>query len=151
MAHDTLAEQMVVEHGMFKHIIDGLQLAIHWQPDGDDIARKLSTIRFISQSLQRHLDRLLALEEYDGYMETVVKVSPQLGKRVDALRREHDQFRKTSHRVLHRLENVSPTDQAAFRDVCAELLTFLADLDKHTQKEVHLLQEAFERDSGGEG
>jgi len=151
MTNNNIADQMVVEHEMLKHIVDGLRLAIGLKPEGDNFSRKLHTVHFIALSLQRHLDHMLALEEGDGYMDAVVKLSPQLGRRVDALRQEHDQFRQASRQVLHRLEAVAPTDQAGFRNACDEVLALLKKLEAHTSKEVKLVQEAFGRDGGGEG
>jgi len=151
MTNNNIADQMVVEHEIMKHTLDGLRLAIGLQPEGDNFFRKLHTVRFIAQSLQRHLDHMLTLEECDGYMDAVVKLGPQLGKKVDGLRQEHDQFRKTSRQVLLRLETVAPTDRTTFRNVCDELLALLKKLEDHTRKEVKLIQEAFHRDGGGEG
>ena len=59
MPHKNITEQMLVEHEMLKHIMDGLRAAIGWKLEGDDLSRKLSTISFIAQALQRHLDHLL--------------------------------------------------------------------------------------------
>jgi hemerythrin-like domain-containing protein len=151
MANDSITEQMVVEHEVLKSIMEGLRQAIGLTPEGDTFARKLHTIHFIALSLQRHLDHLLTLEECDGYMDAVVNLCPQLGRQVDALRQEHDQFRKASRQVLHGLETVAPTDQTTFRNVCDEALALLEKLDDHTRKEADLVQEAFDRDSGGEG
>ena len=151
MANNSITEQMVVEHEMLKSIVGGLRQAIGLKPERDTFARKLHTVHFIAQSLQRHLDHLLTLEECDGYMDAVVSLCPQLGRQVDALRQEHDQFRKASLQILHGLETVAPTDQTTFRNVCDEALALLQKLDDHTRKEVDLVQEAFDRDSGGEG
>jgi hypothetical protein len=63
MTNQDIAQQISIEHGMLKHITDALRLALGWQMEGDDLSRKLSTVRFISQSLQRHLEHLMALEE----------------------------------------------------------------------------------------
>ena len=151
IANNSITEQMVVEHEMLRSIMDGLRKAIGLKPDGDTFARKLHTVHFIALSLQRHLDHLLTLEECDGYMDAVVNLCPQLGRRVDALRQEHNQFRKASLQVLHGLETVAPTDQTTFRNVCDEALAFLKKLDDHTRKEVDIVHEAIARDSGGEG
>lgn len=151
MANNSITEQMVVEHKMLKSIVDGLRQAIGMKPERDTFARKLHTIHFLALSLQRHLDHLLTLEECDGYMDAVVTLSPQSGRQVDALRQEHDQFRKASLQVLHGLETVAPTDQTTFRNVCDEALALLEKLDDHTRKEADLVQEAFDRDDGGEG
>jgi hemerythrin-like domain-containing protein len=108
-------------------------------------------VRFIAQSLQRHLHHLLALEEYDGYMDVVLTQSPHLGKQVDALRKEHDQFRTMASRLVHRLEQVSPADPTTFAKLCDECLVLLQKLEEHSKTETDLLQEALEREGGGEG
>jgi hemerythrin-like domain-containing protein len=151
MANNSITEQMVVEHEMLKSIVDGLRQAMGLKPEGDTFARKLHTIYFIAQSLQRHLDHLLTLEECDGYMDAVVQLCPQMSRQVDALRQEHDQFRKASRQVVHGLETVAPTDQKTFRNVCDEALALLEKLDDHTRKEADLVHESFGRDDGGEG
>ena len=151
MAYENIAEQTLIEHGMLKHITDGLRTAIRWAPEGGDIGRQLSTVRFIAQSLQRHLDHLLALEEYDGYMDAVITAVPQLSKRVEALRQEHDQFRSLTRRAVHDLEHASPAAPASFTKLCKDLLDLLQKLEEHDHKETALLHEALARDGGGEG
>jgi hemerythrin-like domain-containing protein len=146
-----MAEQVMVEHEMLQHIVDGLRRAIGMKAEGDDLSRKLHTVRFIAQSLQRHLDHMLQLEECDGYMEVVVERSPHLGRRVDVLRQEHEQFRKSARQVLKDLETVAPTDAVRFGGVCGDVLALLRRLESHTRKEVELLTESFDRDGGGEG
>jgi hemerythrin-like domain-containing protein len=151
MANQDVAQQISVEHGMLKHITDALQLALGWQLQGDDLSRKVSTVRFISQSLQRHLEHLMALEEYDGYMDMVAASTPHLARRVDGLREEHDQLRQTINRIVPRLERVSHSDHPEFDKLSAELLALVGKLDDHDKKETALLQEAVGRDGGGEG
>ena len=151
MAHEDIARQTVVEHGMLQHLLGALRMVIGWESEGADFTRKLSTLRFVVQSLQRHLERLMALEEYDGYMGIAVRLSPQLGKEVDALRQEHDEFRGAVHRIVHCLERVSATDRRTLGTVCDDLLALVQRLGEHSRKETDLLQEAFEQDEGGEG
>jgi hemerythrin-like domain-containing protein len=151
MADKTISDQMLVEHEMLKHLMDGLRKAIDWKLEGDDFSRKRATICFMAQALNRHLDHLLALEEHDGYMDAVVKLSPQMSKQVDSLKEDHAQFRKTTQRAVQRLDHASSTELTTFHDVCQELLALLENLHEHTAKEMALLQEAFQRDSGGEG
>lgn len=146
-----LAQQTQVEHGLLLLLIEGLRNTLAWKVSGADFARKQSTLRFITQSFQRHLERVLSLEEYDGYMDLVLKASPQLGNTVDALRKEHDQFRAEARRVLHRFEHVSAKDPDGFARTCDELSQLLARVEAHNKKEADLIQEAFARDEGGEG
>jgi hypothetical protein len=84
-------------------------------------------------------------------MDVVALQTPHLARRVDALRREHDQFRQTVSHLVPRLERVAPPDRAEFDKLCGELLGFVARLDEHGRKEAALLHEAFARDGGGEG
>src|SRR5262249_62335028 len=93
-----VAQQMQVEHGLLQHLIQGLRATAAWPVPGPDASRKLSTLRFVAGSFQRHLERLLALEEYDGYMGLVRATSPRLGRTADALRVEHEHFRSEAWR-----------------------------------------------------
>ncbi|HEV3259793.1 MAG TPA: hypothetical protein VG013_23195 [Gemmataceae bacterium] len=146
--HDV-AQQMQVEHGLLQYLIQGLRATVAWQVPGPDASRKLSTLRFIAESFQRHLERLLATEEYDGYMGLVRASSPRLGRATDALRAEHEGLRTEARRVAQRLERLPNTDLAALGQVCADLLALLGQVEGHSKKEMDLVQEAFEQDEGG--
>ena len=97
------------------------------------------------------LEHVLALQEYDGYMDLVLQISPQQGNLIDALRQEHDQFRKEASHIVHQFEHALPTDGDSFARSCAELAGLLNRLDVHNKKEMALLQEAFVQDEGGQG
>ena len=151
MSNQDIAQQISIENGMLKHITEALRLAVGWQIHEADLSRKLSTVRFISQSLQRHLEHLMALEEYDGYMDMVVEQTPHLARRVDVLRSEHDQLRRVVNRIVPRLERASHSDRDDVDKLCEEVIRLLDKLDEHNKKETALLQEALARDGGGEG
>jgi hypothetical protein len=151
MDRQDVARQTQVEHEMLKLIMEGLRVTAGWQVHGPDASRKLSTLRFIAQSFQRHLERLLDLEEHDGYMDLLATCEPRLGRAADALRAEHDHFRTEARQVAHRLGQLTATDPAALGGVCDDLLALLRRVEEHSGKEIHLLQEAFGRDGGGEG
>ena len=151
MAHTDLAQQTVVEQNMLMLLIEGLRNTLAWKVQGTDFVRKLSTLRFTTQSFQRHLEHVLALQEYDGYMDLVLRNGPQMGKVVDTLRQEHDQFRKEASHIVHQFEHVLPTDGDSFDRICAELVGLLKRLDVHNKKEVALMQQAFAQDEGGQG
>lgn len=120
-----MAQQTLVENEFLKLLMESLRTTLAWKVQGNDFSRKLSTLRFVAQSFQRHLERVFSLEEYDGYMNLVSKKSPRLSRTVDALRMEHDQFRIGIRRIVHGLEHVSPTNQASFDSLCADLLVLL--------------------------
>jgi hypothetical protein len=151
MGHHDLAQQTLVENGMLMLIREGLRNTLAWTVQDTGIPRKLSTLRFITQSLQRHLERVLALEEYDGYMDLVLHESPRLSNTVDALKLDHEQLRKDAIHIVLQFEQVSPADTELFGRVCDELAGLLNRLDAHNKKEATLMQEAFARDGGGEG
>src|SRR5262245_65104040 len=111
MDRQDIAEQTRVEQELLRHVMEGLRLSTTWQVPGTDASRKLSTLRFVAGSFQRHLERLLALEEYDGYMGLVRATSPRLGRAADALRVEHEHFRSEARRVAQGLERLPGSDQ----------------------------------------
>ena len=151
MQLDEIAKQAAIEHEMLKHIAAALRATMQWEPTGDDISRKLGSLRFISQSFQRHLDHVMALEEYDGYMNVVTESYPEYTERTEKLRCDHDRFREALGRVNYRLEHITPADVAAFRENCAKLAKLLEEINDHNQRETELIQEAFFEDVGGEG
>ena len=151
MSNQDIAQQISIENGMLKHITEALRLAVGWQIHEADLSRKLSTVRFISQSLQRHLEHLMALEEYDGYMDLVLATSPHLSRTVEGLRQEHEQLRAAICQIVLRLEGLAAGDPAAFARVCDDFRGLLQKVEEHNRREGILWQEAFKRDGGGEG
>jgi len=149
MDRHEVTQQMKVEHGLLQYLIEGLRAAVAWQVPGPDASRKVSSMRFIAESFQRHLERLLALEEYDGYMEVVRASCPRLDRVIDNLRSEHERFRTEARRIVHRLERLPGTNPAGLGQVCTDLLALLGQIEGHSQKEMALVQEAFEQDEGG--
>jgi hemerythrin-like domain-containing protein len=143
-------EQAVIEHEALRHIIGALRTVLDWKPSGNDVSRKLSSLRFIIQSFQRHLERLMALKEQDGYMTGVLAEKPNLAEQVDALLADHDHFQESMHRLILQLEHISATDKAKFDAVCLDLEELLVKLDDHHRREADLMQEAFLRDVGGD-
>src|SRR6185295_16540607 len=93
-------EQAVIEHEALRHIIGAFRTVLDWKPSGNDVSRKLSSLRFIIQSFQRHLVRLMALKEQDGYMTGALAERPNLAEKVDALLADHDHFEETMHRLI---------------------------------------------------
>ena len=57
-------------------------------------------MRFFTELYQRHLERLFALEEIDGYMESVSRLNPELANQVEHLEQEHEQFRAAIREVM---------------------------------------------------
>jgi hypothetical protein len=151
MDRQDIAEQIRFEQELLRHVMEGLRLSTTWQVRGPDASRKLSSLRFVTGSFQRHLERLLALEEDDGFLDKEVACAPHLGRATAALRAEHDGFRRESRRVVQELERLPVTDLSGLEKVGVELVALLDRIEGHNRKEIALLQEAFRRDEGGEG
>src|SRR5438105_9463952 len=91
----NVVRQTLVEKRLLKFLIEGLKNTLAWKVLGEDLSRKLSTLRFITRSFRSHMERLMDVEERDGYMDIVLESHPQLSKAVEDLRQEHEEFRKT--------------------------------------------------------
>jgi hypothetical protein len=151
MSQHEFAQQALVESGLMKSLCEGLRQALAWDAPQEELSRKLSTVRFIFQSFQRHLERLMSLEEVDGYMDTVLATNPHLSKAVASLKEDHGRFRLATGRIAQRLERIKPIDYDAFADVCEDIAEVLQMLDDHSEQEARLFLEAFEQEEGGEG
>lgn len=151
MRNDEIAQQAAIEHEMLKHIAAALRATMQWKLRGEDVSRKLGSLRFISQSFHRHLEHVMALEEYDGYMNVVTESYPEFTERTKKLRSEHDRFRETLGRLNYRLEHMSAADLSSFEESCLQLSKLLEEINDHNQRETALIQEAFLEDVGGEG
>jgi len=71
MVQESTIQQTKVEREAMEHVTQALERTIVWTVTGDEFSRKLSTVRFVTEPFQRHLERLFALEELDGYMDVV--------------------------------------------------------------------------------
>jgi hypothetical protein len=149
--HTAISEQVLIEHTILAHIESALRATIDWKYQGTDLTRKIGSLRFVGQSLQRHLKHLMDQEERDGYMSVILESHPELSDEVEALRQEHGQFRKGMNRILTRLRLLKPTDHLTLAKITEDLLALLSKLDEHSHKETGLIQHALLKDEGGEG
>jgi hemerythrin-like domain-containing protein len=145
----SIFQQALAEHESLKHLRDALRVIMSWNlEDGEEFSRKLSGVRFLSAAFQRHLEKVMELEEYDGYMSAVNESHPHLRREINALRAEHDRLRKALERFMGRLERVSPVDHTSFEEVCNELRVLMQKLDTHSERETALLQSAYSQEEG---
>jgi hypothetical protein len=150
MNPELLIQQTKVESQALEHITRALEVMVGWGVDGGGYARKLSSVRFFTVLYQQHLERLFALEEIDGYMDSVSRFNPELAAQVDDLKQDHEQLRAAVRRIVVRLDLASPTNVPEFDATCFELRTTINQVLEHLRREQDLLVEAFNRDSGGE-
>jgi hypothetical protein len=151
MDHKIRAQQCLLEHQIIGHVKSALRLTLGWDVDAIGASRKLSSIQFTMQSLFRHLERLMKIEEEDGYLSPVAERKPGLAHKVANLSRDHDVFREEMKRIVPVATKMLASDLAAMTDVSQQLDALLRRLDVHDHAEVELLRAAFWDDEGGEG
>lgn len=151
MNQRDIAQQTLLEQNLLTNITQAIRTTIAWEPRGNDLGGKLRSLRFITASLERHLDHLMDLEEYDGYMSAALESSPNLAEKIGALRSEHERFRDGVHRLVAKLDRIDNEDRTGLDKVCIDVGDLLSRIDEHSRREADLLQEAFLRDEGGEG
>jgi hypothetical protein len=153
MTHSLGADrlyQFTVESQVLSHIKSALRKTLASDEDRMGLDRKVSTVRFVTESLVRHLTRLLQLEDAVE-IDPAAEGKPHLAERACALQREHEQFKQFLVQLSEGVNRLSAEDQADFESFCAGLLAFLDRLDKHESAESKVLQQLQNADEGGEG
>ena len=150
MNQELLIQQTKVESQALEHVTQALEIMLGWTVERDGFSRKLSSVRFFTELYQRHLERLFALEEVDGYMEGISRLNPELSTQVERLKQEHEQFRAAVRKSVVRIDLASPTQLVQFDATCKQLRTTINKVLEHLRRERELLVESFDRDTGGE-
>jgi len=140
-----------MEHQILDHVKQALRVTLSWKVPSAGLSRKVSSVRFTFQSFQRHIERLMDLEEQDGYMRAVAETKPNMFSRVERLERDHENFRNALHVLQPEVESVSEYQIVEFEEVCGDILALLEKIDQHDLEEIELLQETMLMDEGGEG
>ncbi|HEY3392951.1 MAG TPA: hemerythrin domain-containing protein [Lacipirellulaceae bacterium] len=149
--HDSAISMACMEHQILHHVKQALRVTLDWQAPAVSMPRKLSSLQFTIKSFQRHLERVMSLEEEGGYMASVLESRPYFQDRIDQLASDHAQFRKRLQKLMPELNDISEWEEPRFNDVCGELRSLLDDVDEHDAREIELLQESLLYDDGGEG
>ena len=140
-----------MEHQILDHVKQALRVTLSWKVPDTGLSRKVSSVRFTFQSFQRHLERLLDLEEQDGYMVLVAEMKPNMFTQVERLEKDHAEFRTALHELMPEVEAVNEYQSEEFEEVCDEIRALLEKIDRHDEEEIDLLQESMLMDEGGEG
>jgi hypothetical protein len=150
------ANQCWVEHQTLTHVKEALRVTLRWDVPSIGLLRKFSSVTFTLGSFQRHLERLMDLEEEGEYMACVEEAKPNMCHKVKVLQHEHNQFRTAlrdllpSLEVLAKREILVDDDEEHFIRACKEIDNLLRRVDRHDAKESDLLYEALQIDEGGE-
>ncbi len=148
---DSSASVSWIEHQTLDHIKGALRVTLDWEAPSVSQSRKKSSVRFTLQSFCRHLERVMAIEEEDGYLDVVAEEKPYLEHRLKDLANDHHRFRARIRELAPRLDQVTDWQEEEFCEICQDIRDLLADVDRHDQQEVTLLQETLTMDEGGEG
>ena len=147
----THANAAWMEHQILDHVKNALRVTLDWKVPSVGVPRKLSSVQFTLKSFQRHLERLMDIEEQDGYMVVVAETKPNMSLRVERLEREHDSFREMIRKLLPEIESLSEYQTEKFEYNCDDIRLLLSQIDRHDAEEIDLLQETLLYDEGGEG
>lgn len=147
----SIAEQAVIEHRALQHIKDALRITLEWNSTQENASRKLSSVHFMAQSLERHLARMMDLEEDGGYMATVLEQRPEWKSRIEPLHADHDRFRASLTEIMHSLKQATARQAQGLEATCHQIRGLLADVDAHDRTECELLQQVILQEDGGEG
>jgi len=148
---NTAISALCMEHQILEHVKQAMRVTLNWHAPDVSMPRKLSSLQFTIKSFQRHLERVMNLEEEGGYMAEVVDAKPYLEDRISYLADDHRRFRDRLRRLLPELNAISEWEQPRFVEVCDDLSELLDAVDQHDKREIELLQESAVVDDGGEG
>jgi hypothetical protein len=151
LQNNSTASTACMEHQVLEHIKQALRVTINWQAPTVSMPRKLSSLQFTIKSFQRHLERVISIEEEGGYMAEVADAKPYFQERIDHLASDHSRFRVRLRNLICELNEISEWDEPRFEQACDRLRDLLDDVDRHDLGEVELLQESLLMDDGGEG
>ena len=146
-----IARQADVELAILLAIEESLRIALQWMTRGRGNSHKLSTLRFLTWSFERHLTRIQVLADHGGYMHLITDANPHLAGEVEKLRNGREVLHSNLEGIIVRLDQASPDDAVGFGKICAELERFLDELRTHGRKERELLQHSFAQEEGGSG
>jgi predicted nuclease with TOPRIM domain len=140
-----------MEHAVLDHIKQALRVTLDWQAPEVSLPRKASSLQFTIQSLQRHLDRLMRIEEEGGYLNIVQEAKPHLRDRLELLAADHDSFRQRLKGLSTELSGLNEWQEEHFDRLATDLRQLLDDVDEHDRHEVDLLQRSLLDEEGGGG
>lgn len=140
-----------MEHQVFEHVKQALLVTLNWDAPSVSMPRKLSSLQFTIKSFQRHLERVLSIEEDGGYMADAMDIKPYFQDRVEQLAKDHARIRDWLKKLMPQLADTKEWEEPRFEQVCENLRELIADLDRHNEREIELLQESTCTDDGGEG
>jgi hypothetical protein len=147
--------QYTLETQVLDHIKSALRQILEADEERLGIERKISSAKFVTESLKRHLSRMLDLEEADPLIDPVQIAEEEdaagLTERYRRLRGEHTQLRSSLEQVAMMSAQMAADNEAMLEDFANEMNDFLTRLDRHEMAERALLIEVYDSDDGDGG
>lgn len=150
--HDAKARlrQGLAEHDLIEHVKSALRLALAWDADDVGLNRKITSVRFCTESLARHMYLVFEIEEQEGELDEIADNRPNLFEAANLLRHEHESLRASLAAAVALVGQQSADNPLAFAQCCEELETLLSHLDRHEAGERKLLFDMYWEEEGGE-
>ena len=145
------AQASCLEHQILDHVKQALRVTLQWKAPAFGLSRKISSVQFTTKSFMRHLERMMELEEVEGYMDAVRQQKPNMEQRVERLERQHEEFRELIEELKPEVAVLNVLPAARAQVICHRLVDLLNRVDQHDLEEIELLQQALVCDEGGEG
>lgn len=147
----AMAQASCMEHQILDHVKQALRVTLQWKAPAFGLSRKISSVQFTTKSFLRHLERMMDLEEQDGYMQVVREEKPYLEHRVQQLEQQHAEFRELIEDLKPEVAALTALPAERAQITCHRLVALLNQVDQHDLEEIELLQATLVCDEGGEG
>ena len=151
MQSDARYYQFTIENQVLDHVKKALRNTLTADAERMGVDRKVSAVRFVTESLARHLERLLDLEDEVGLVDPREVDKPHLVERASILQREHTSIRSMLLNLSEAAAELGTEQEPYFQAYCRNAIAFLDQLDRHEQAEMSILQQIYNDDEGGEG
>ncbi len=149
---NDLFEHLKIENNALDKIGEAVREILNWQVDDKLIEQKFSTLEELATTYASHLTRLFGIEEQAGGSMADDFDHPELAEQFARLLAEHDELRDEAKQIA-RAFDVSDSQEPLkeYEKVCLNLQQLLKKVDRHNQREVELLQSAWNQEIGGGG
>ena len=106
----------------------------------------LNSVRDSLLSLDSHLKTHFAFEEFGGFMEEIVAVSPNASPQVERLKQDHQTIHAESEKLCRIARGGAPSSETA--QLRKKILHLLERLNRHEHSENELVQRVLMDDLG---
>ena len=119
---DSIISTVCLEHQVLQHIKEAMRVTLNWVAPEVSLPRKLASLQFTTQSFQRHLERVMSIEEEGGYMADVLDEKPYLEDRLNGLAGDHGRFRARLRELMPEFNGLSKWNESQFFQLCDDLV-----------------------------